>query len=626
MTTISLSRLTPWPHNVRKTGAREGIDELAASIAAHGLLQSLVVRKAARGKFAVVAGQRRLLALTALAERGQIPSDLPVECHIVDADADGAEIGLAENVVRHAMHPADQFEAFAALLAKESSIADVAARFGVSEAIVTRRMRLGRVSPVLLDAYRSGTLNLEQVQAFAVSDDHAAQERVWDGLGDERCYPSAIRQALTEDEIPATDKRVRYIGLDAYEAAGGAVRRDLFDNGNAGYILDTALLGQLVQDALDRDADAIRAEGWKWVEPRLGFGYAERGDFDRCTPEEVPLTEAEQAELDSLEAEQAQLLQEEDDGDDAENSATIARLEAIETRIDDLTQRPDLWTAEHKAVAGAVVYLSGDGNLIVERGLIRPEDAPEQESAPWDDEPETAPSPAQSLPAKLVADLTAQRTAALRAALAEQPDVALVAVTHALARQAFYSDGGKTCLGILPIQRSLIPSLAQPDDCSGLTQFDADRNRWLDRLPGDGDALWDWCLRQTQDRLLHLLAIAAAHTVDAVHGKGTREDTPRLLHADALARALQFDMHAWFTPTTENYFGRINRTAIMDALVEAGRPTHPRSWAKLRKGELAALAEREIAGTGWLPLPLRRITDTVQADEAAADRHAALAA
>jgi len=63
MTTIALNKLTSWSGNVRKTGASEGIDELASSIAAHGLLQSLVVRKATRGKFAVVAGQRRLLAL-----------------------------------------------------------------------------------------------------------------------------------------------------------------------------------------------------------------------------------------------------------------------------------------------------------------------------------------------------------------------------------------------------------------------------------------------------------------------------------------------------------------------------------------------------------------------------------
>jgi ParB family chromosome partitioning protein len=160
MTTIPLNKLPSWAENVRKTGASDGIDELAASIAAHRLLQSLVVRKSARGKFAVVAGGRRLLALNALAERGQLSADLSVECRVIDADIDATEIGLAENVVRRPMHPADQFEAFAALITKGASVTDVAARFGVSEGIVTARMKLGRVSPRLVDAYRAGEMSL----------------------------------------------------------------------------------------------------------------------------------------------------------------------------------------------------------------------------------------------------------------------------------------------------------------------------------------------------------------------------------------------------------------------------------------------------------------------------------
>jgi ParB family chromosome partitioning protein len=273
--------LTVWAENVRKTDAADGIDELGASIAAHGLLQSLVVRKSARGKFAVVAGGRRLLALTALAERGQIEPDLGVECHVIEADTDATEIGLAENVVRRPMHPADQFEAFAALINKGSAVADVAARFGVTEGIVTARMKLGRVSPTLLDAYRAGAMSLEQVQAFAVSDSHADQERVWESLPDSSRGPWSIRQALTEGEIPATDKRVRCIGLEAYEAAGGTVRRDLFDDRNAGYVLDALVLDRLVQQSLDAAAEEVRAEGWGWVDTRPTFGYDDRAEFHR---------------------------------------------------------------------------------------------------------------------------------------------------------------------------------------------------------------------------------------------------------------------------------------------------------------------------------------------------------
>jgi ParB family chromosome partitioning protein len=104
-------------------------------------------------------------------------------------------------------------------------------------------------------------MSLEQVQAFTVSDDHEAQERVWSGLPQWSRSPGDIRQALTEGEIPATDKRVRLVTLEAYEAAGGTVRRDLFDDRNSGYVVDGQLLDWLAREALDAAAESVRAEG-----------------------------------------------------------------------------------------------------------------------------------------------------------------------------------------------------------------------------------------------------------------------------------------------------------------------------------------------------------------------------
>jgi ParB family chromosome partitioning protein len=627
MTTIPLNKLTSYSGNVRKTGVQDGLEELTASIAAHGLLQSLVVRKSSRGKFSVIAGQRRLLALSALAERKQVAADLPVECHIVDGDADALEIGLAENVVRRPMHPADQFEAFRALIDNGSSVADVAARFGVSDAIVTKRLRLGRVSPALLQAYRNGELSLEQIQAFTVSDDHAHQEQVWAGLSPYNCNPTSIREALTEGEVPATDKRVRFIGLDAYEAAGGTVRRDLFDDRNAGYILDVPLLDHLVQQSLNTAAEEVRAEGWSWVEPRIAFGYDERAEFSRAFAEEVETTEAEECELEALQAERDVLEDQLGEDDDGEGNPDIAaRLEAIDARIDVINDRPEHWSPEVMANAGAVVTLSSSGALIVERGLIRPEDAFEPDDAAHSAEDDDPESQIATLPATLIASLTAHKTAALRVSLFHQPNIALAAVTHALARQAFYSSGGETCLEIAVKHRRLATSL-KSDTCPALTALESACQVWRkDRLPRDAGELWAWCLVQPQETLLDLLALSAALTLDAVREKGTREDAPRLLHANALADALGCDMKAWFTPTAANYFSRINRTAIMEAMVEAGIPARTRSWSKLKKSELATLAEEQIAGTGWLPHPLRPITGHVQADEAQADMPAAAAA
>ena len=120
---IPLSKLLAWNDNVRTTGVEEGIGELADSIAAVGLLQGLVVKKEPRGKFAVIAGRRRLLALSRLAEEGKVKATMPVPCRIAPKDADLPEISLTENVMRVAMHPADEFEAFQRLIATGKSVA-----------------------------------------------------------------------------------------------------------------------------------------------------------------------------------------------------------------------------------------------------------------------------------------------------------------------------------------------------------------------------------------------------------------------------------------------------------------------------------------------------------------------
>ena len=60
------------------------------------------------------------------------------------------------------MHPADQFVAMASLIDGGATIEDVARRFGSSERHVRQRLRLGKLAPQLLDAYRAGAIGLAQ--------------------------------------------------------------------------------------------------------------------------------------------------------------------------------------------------------------------------------------------------------------------------------------------------------------------------------------------------------------------------------------------------------------------------------------------------------------------------------
>lgn len=597
---IPLNKLVPWDGNVRKTAVNEGIEELSASIASHGLLQAPIVRKIKGGKYAVVAGQRRLLALKQLAEKGSIAANMAIPCQLVADEADAGEISLAENVVRVAMHPADQFEAFRDLVDRGVDVASVATRFGVAESVVSKRLKLGRLSPVVLEAYRSGDIDLEEAQAFAISDDHAAQERVLADLNDWQRSPSAIRRNLTEGEIPATDKRVRFVGLEAYEAAGGAVRRDLFDDDASGTVLDQALLNRLAAAKLSAVADQVRAEGWAWVDASVDFDRSMLSDFRRAQQVQLELNEEQQARSAAL-GDEYDRLSDSAEADDCDQ-AVLARIDQIEVELEALEEAQCAWTAETLAGAGAIVTIAVDGSPDVLRGLIRRGDEPKV--ATVDDDASPKPS---GISAALVEALTSEKSCILSRALSSNPVVALAAVVHTLTLQTFYSFGReRSCLQIVTRDMRLG---ADDDD----TQRD-----WTGRLPEDPATLWSWCLEQPQDTLLALLAYVAGQCVDAVQRKSDRPDNARFSHADALARALGIDMTSAFTPNVENYFSRISSAQIISALCEAkGVPAAP-AWSKMKKAELAAYAARETSGSGWLPEPMRlRDEQNTNLDEAA---------
>ncbi len=599
--TIPLNKLLAWEGNVRKTDPDKGIDELAASIAAHGLLQSLVVRKDRRGKYAVIAGRRRLLALESLADAGSIEADRLVACTVLDEEADATEVSLVENVQREPMHPADEFDAFKALIDTGMQVADVAARFGVTEAVVQKRLKLARVSPVLLASYRAGDITLQHVMAFAVTDDPAAQERVWNELPQwQKGHPDAIRDLLTEGEVTAEDKRVKFVTLKAYEKAGGTVRRDLFSEGEEGvFIEDVVLLENLVARKLEKTANAVCKEGWKWVEIRPSFDHDEWSECERRFPELSPLPPEQQAEMDALVEEAAAVANlDELDGDQQD------RLDAIHERLDEFDSRETVWTPDILAIAGAVVTLGHDGRAAIHCGYVKPEDAP-----PESPDGETAGGADGSVAetgkdahsAALIESLTSHRSAAINAALIERPVIALAATVHAMALQVFHHGyRGDTALQVTAATAPLHRVEGSPAHAA----VEAARQRWGERIPGDATDLFAWCLAQPQDRLLDLLAFCAAQTVNAVLLKTERAGANRMRHAGLLADAVKLDMAEWFRPTAANYFGKISKAQIIDALREVKGGAAP-AWSGMKKAALADLAEREVAGRGWLPEPLR---------------------
>mgnify|MGYP000282927676 FL=1 len=617
---IPLSQLRPSSRNVRTSGGAS-IPELASSIARVGLLQNLTVTAASDGEhYEVVAGQRRLAALKLLAKRRKLDKAHDVPCLLVP-DASARTVSLTENVQREAMHPAEQFEAFAALVAEGRPIEDIAADFGVTPLVVQRRLKLANVSPRLLADYRVDAVTLDQLMALAITDDHTAQEAAFYDSPQWQRSPQALREHLTEREIDATrDALARFVGIEAYEAAGGGLRRDLFSDDTRGvFLTDASLLDSLARDKLATTADSVRAEGWAWVEtaPRItsaelhGFQHARR---NRRTPNKteakriVKLQSRQQAIDDRLNADDAEDIAEE------EASTLYEESDKLGAEIDTIEQSLLVFAPETLAVAGAIVTVDHAGEVITHRGLLREAEAKalraqerQGTQAGGDDEGEAQQPTAPGISEKLARRLSAHRTAALQAELARHPQVALVAVVHRLALRVVVDSFGS---GDSPINISaspqdgldaFAPDVAQSPALIGLREV---RQAWAARLPSDPDALFAELLALPQQEVLSLLAVCVSTTVGAVT---PREDT---LPATALAQAVGLDMHPWWTPTAEGYFAHVSKAKAIDA-VQAFAPEHAARLLKLKKNELASEAERLAVGTGWLPVMLRAVTPEV---------------
>jgi ParB family transcriptional regulator, chromosome partitioning protein len=612
MQTIPLNQLVFSPANVRKTGAKDGIDGLAASIAVHGLLQNLSVRPGDGGQFEVVAGGRRLAALRLLAKQKQIAADYPVPCRALDGE-DAAEISLAENEMRLAMHPADQFEAFKKLADQGHGPEAIAARFGTTARIVEQRLKLAVVSPKMIAAYRKGEMTLDCLMAFTVAEDHRQQEKIWKALPEwARSRPDQIRDALTEKHVAADSSLAQFVGIKEYEAAGGAVLRDLFDDEGSGWLTDAALVNKLASEKLEQAAAAVRTENWKWVEIMPDLSWEVLKTFGKATPERTPPTPEQQREIEALIAEGDAIWEEH--GEEPEDDEINARSWEIQERIADLSDGQEAWPDSAKATAGAVIGIGQDGSLDIRRGLIRPEDKAAAKkadraanAADSGSKGKTAPvpgsGPGQGFSAALIEDLTAHRTAALQAMLADNPKVALVAVVHAVALGIFYpATPIESVVHIRPTVTYLDRSAEGIEATKAHKQLDAATKAIRKGLPKNADKLWGWLIEQDQRTLLAILAVCAGHTVDAVQKK---HDRVALDHADQLAAALKLDMADWWQPTAAGYFARVSKPQALDAVAEGSTKEAAENLARLKKDELVKEAEKRLNGTGWLPSILR---------------------
>lgn len=643
-TFVPLNKLKKSPKNARKTPHSEAaIEAYAASIAAKGILQNLVVEPevdgegAATGFYFVTIGEGRRLAQLLRVKRKEIKKTEPIRC-IIDTANDPHEISLDENVTRENMHPADQFEAFKKLAEERGFGAEeIAARFGVTPHVVRQRLRLGAVSSKLMQVYRDGDLTLEQLMAFAITDDHVRQEGVYERLSYNR-DASTIRRMLTETHVAATDRRARFVGMEAYTEAGGSVLRDLFTEDRGGYLEDVALLDLLVTAKLGREADAVRAaEGWKWTEAQLDFPHAH--GMRRTYPHQVELSAEDQAALTTVQTAFDRLTEEHQGAEDLADDVD-ARFGELEAEIERLEAKRQAYDPDDIARGGAFVILNHDGTIRIERGFIRPADEkPQAETEEGidaqtpneggeTDGPTSQADDGEEVVAEeedddrplsdvLVRDLTAHRTLGLRLNLSEQPETAIVAVTHALAAQIFYLGADAHVVGIQPIKIDLAGHADGIEDTpTGKAWADRHAN-WARQMPRDVTSLWTFVAELDHDSRMALFAHCTALTVNAVRLPWERR--PRALAmADRLAEAVSLDMTGYWRPTVRSYLGRVTKARILEAVCEGVSGEAAERMVDMKKIEMAEAAEQLLAASDWLP-PLLRTANLQKSADALRD-------
>lgn len=283
---LSSLKLPAAKHAVRKTASTAEEDaELEASIDAHGLISSLVVGPP-RGKkpyYSIIAGCRRYRVL-----KKKRPVDFEVPCRVLQPGAgagEGDEIAIAENTCRVSLHPADQMDAFEGLHSNGMSVTDIAARFGLAESTVLKRLKESTVSPKVKEAYREGRINLETLQAMTIAGkDHQRQDHVLERVCDNggRGWCTDVRHLLTKDAVRGDRPEVKAVGLEVYKAAGGKVSTDLFydpdnpdDDSRGLYLENPDLVEELLAAKFEEKTAELEGEGWKWIE-RIGQGYDPR--------------------------------------------------------------------------------------------------------------------------------------------------------------------------------------------------------------------------------------------------------------------------------------------------------------------------------------------------------------
>jgi ParB family chromosome partitioning protein len=538
------------------------------------------------------------------------------------------------------MNPADEAQAFAALVAGGATVEDVARRFGLTVRFVEGRLRLATLAPVVFEALASGQITLDIAKAFGATSDQEIQARVFEQVSSAYYAPNpdSIRRMVLSGTVRGSDPRARLIGRDAYMAAGGRIERELFDDDDSESWVDVALLESLAATKMGEQAKALAAEqGLAWVKPTLD-PYASHDLVEglvRLPAEPAPLTEAEVARLDELDAsydEHAAILEDEDSAEEAVAAAEAA-IETIERECQEIRARPPVIAAELKAEAGMILVLSRDGTPVLqpvfygERQTERAEADSGIEVIPGDDGSDRRRT---TLSKRLVDELAMQRRDVLALHVASDPGLALDVMVFTLADADTHDWRARAATTLrAPVPAGPIIGFEAKDApaSSALAELRSSLDEsW--RAGTDATSRFDLFRALPNDSRAAWLGYVVARSLEASLNMAGERQLP---FQDHLGSLIGVDMAQWWRPTAANYFDRVPKQVILDSLTDVGGLELSSRFASVKKGDLAMSAERVFAGTyitevevrekalAWVPEVMRFASAAPEAGEAHID-------
>lgn len=621
--TVALSQL--WlseEGNVRDRNSvsNDGIKQMSAMLFSQGQINPLVVSKTDGGQYTVHAGGRRLRGFWMLREQGKITDEHEVQVREIDPSV-AVDISLVENLSQEPMHPVDEFMAFQRMVERGQTPDQIAKAFGCKVLHVKRRLKLASVAPELLQEFRKGDINLDQIMALAGCDDQERQVQIWKSLPSYQRSDQSIRRKIAEDEVEPDDDRLKLVTVDEYIAAGGGVREDLFsEKGKDQFLTDPALLDLLVAEKMEAFAVGIRDEGWSWVDVLPVFDFTVRRDYKEYPTVLLPESDDQRIRREAIEAEIAKLgeqIEALEDGDDDDwwekVQALNEQVEALESKVEAIeAERIDL-NGVDMLIAGAVVYLD-DGEIKCAKPLVRASDSEELKGVLAGKGAQTAGeseggssdaqnhTPAEQISERLMTNLSAHRTAALQISLVKNQKVSLASLAACMASKQFrfgyHDDPVKVSMTYQwhTLEQSS-PTMMESPAYKELNEIKAN---WDARLPKESTELFAWFLKEPVETSVEMIAFCSATTVNALQGKNNQH-----VPAKELADAVSLDMKQWWEPTADNYLALVPKSKMIEAIIDAKGEKAADGMDKMKKAEVIQHAEAALQGSGWLPFPLR---------------------